>query len=90
MKGCEAPSTITVLKYGGLIFQRCPANFQSTLVLSWMMAHAAFRNQGVLPYPGSLMEQPNKIMEIFGIMDTVKAERDQENAQRQRLEQRGR
>lgn len=47
----------------------------------------AYHRHGVLPYPGSLSDQPNKIIEIFNIMDALRMEREQQQAEQQKREQ---
>lgn len=39
---------------------------------------ACFQNyeRGLLPYPGSVSEQPNKIIEIFNVLSTVRLEHE--------------
>jgi hypothetical protein len=36
----------------------------------------AYHRHGVLPYSGSLSEQPNKIIEIFNVLDSLRQERE--------------
>lgn len=45
-----------------------------------------YHRQGVLPYPGSMSEQPAKIIEIFQVLDELRIEREtklQEEQQRE-------
>lgn len=46
-----------------------------------------YDKHGVLPYPGSLSEQPNKIIEIFNVLSSLKQERDQRTLEDQQREQ---
>lgn len=55
-------------------YKTCPGNLASPAVLSWLDHHESFR-RGVLPFPGSLLEQPNKVLELFGAFDNYYAER---------------
>lgn len=49
------------------------------------MLHEQFSKQ-VLPFPGSLMDQPNHVIEIFRLLDSLKLEHQekQERANRAR------
>lgn len=47
----------------------------------------AFHRHGVLPYSGSLSEQPNKIIEIFNVLDALRAERETKLMEEQKREQ---
>lgn len=47
----------------------------------WM--HQQFTDKGVLPYPGSLTDQPNRIMEVFKLIDQLKHELELENQKAQ-------
>lgn len=50
-----------------LWFKTCPGNFFSYQALNYLEMQQAFEI-GALPYPGSLSDQPNKIIEIFRII----------------------
>lgn len=50
-----------------LKFRTCPGNFFSHQTLNFLEMHHQFES-GVLPYRGSLGEQPNKIIEIFRVI----------------------
>lgn len=39
-------------------------------------------DKGVLPFKGSLTEQPNKIVEVFNLITGLKAEREQESLEK--------
>ena len=52
-----------------------------------IVAFDIYDRHGVLPYPGSLSEQPNKIIEIFNVLSSLKQERDQKLLQEQQKEQ---
>lgn len=50
-------------------------------------AFDVYDRHGVLPYPGSLSEQPNKIIEIFNVLSSLKQERDQKILEEQQRQQ---
>jgi hypothetical protein len=52
-----------------------------------IVAFEAYNKNGVLPYPGSLSDQPNKIIEIFNVLDSLKLEREQRAFEQQQKEQ---
>lgn len=84
LKGCEELSIAQVVRIKKIGLTRCPANFASQGMINWVEAHALFR-QGVLPFPGSLMEQPNKVIEVFRVIDDYKADKAAAEAQRNRM-----
>ena len=66
----------------GLRFSRPLSNFKSDFIhYPWTL----FENyeKGLLPFPGSVSEQPAQIMEIFSIFKALKIE--QENLQNKKL-----
>lgn len=74
-QGCIDPKSYVVHKIDDEIFYyRCPGNFFSRSVTSIMELWNSFQN-GVLPFEGSLVDQPAKIMEIFGVLDRIKHDR---------------
>lgn len=46
-----------------------------------------YHKHGVLPYPGSLSEQPAKIIEIFTVLEQLYLEREQKHLEEQQREQ---
>ena len=52
----------------GVSYYRCIGNFVSDSVLDWVNAHAKFR-QGVMPFPGSYLDQPAKVIELFAALE---------------------
>lgn len=44
--------------------------------------------QGVMPFGGALGEQPNKVIEAFGVVKSFKYEKMKQEQQRQKLKQR--
>lgn len=41
--------------------------------------------QGVLPFPGSMSEQPNKIIELFKMIDLYKQDKMKQEIQKQKM-----
>ena len=52
-------------------FKRCIGNYFNQSVLNWMSIYRAYE-KGILPYPGSYQDQPNKALEVLGIIDSTK------------------
>lgn len=69
-----------------LSFHRCVGNFYSHGVMALMGTYYAYK-EGHLPYPGSLLEQPNKIMEAFSVIEDWKTKKElaEMKAQRERM-----
>lgn len=92
VKGCEVNSSARVVSFKHLHLRRCPANFATQGMINWVESHTLFR-QGVMPFPGALMDQPNKVIELFRVVEDFRAEKAAAEAQRARLKkgmQRGR
>ena len=63
-KGCFGVSANTLHKFDDLEYNTCVGNVVSESALFWVEAEGRF-TQGILPFPGSLTEQPAKVMEVF-------------------------
>jgi hypothetical protein len=72
-KGCFAPRPMVVHKIGDLHFKSCIGNFFDYSVISLMDAHDKL-DKGILPFEGSYMDQPAKVMDIFKIIHNHKQE----------------
>jgi len=78
--GCQEMKSQPIHKIGDEIsFRTCIGNFVRPQVYALLNAHHRF-SQGVMPYAGGLMEQPAKVIEIFGVIDSHRAD----TAQRER------
>ncbi len=63
-----------------LRFRKCPGNYYSQVALNWLEMQQAFE-LGVMPYPGSLADQPNKIIEAFRVISDYRR-KQADNARR--------
>jgi hypothetical protein len=63
------------LKTVGLYFKRPPYNFTSD-ILHYALTLFENYERGVLPFPGSLSEQPAQILEIFSVLRALRNERE--------------
>ncbi len=93
LKGCTGPSFRPMLRDQGLSYLKCPGNFFSNQVGTYMAAFDAYE-EGTMPYPGAFFEQPAKIFEIFGVIRAYKRDKlekqDREQKLRDRLSGHGR
>ena len=89
-KGCFGVLKTAIASIDGASFYTCPGNFVREWAFAYLESYSFFLN-GVLPFSGSLMEQPTKILEIFRVIQAFKNERMMEDAKREReLAKRGR
>jgi len=68
-----------------LLFATCPGNFFSEGALHMIQAHELFE-KGVMPFPGSYMEQPAKVIDIMSIIGSYKAQRILAKAEKERMQ----
>lgn len=73
VKSCREIREKPFLTIDTIKFKTCPGNFTSASVIAWLTHHESFR-RGVLPFPGALLDQPNKVIELFGQFDSHYAE----------------
>lgn len=75
-RGCKTPQKVAIARIGDdLSFRRCPGNFYSHSVAHWYRAYTLYE-KGVMPFPGSYIEQPNKVVELFSIFEAWKVDRE--------------
>jgi len=67
-------------------YRTCPGNFYDLSLPHLLALHKQYEN-GVLPYPGSLMDQPNKILEVFDVIEEYKRARMLEEAEKQKAKE---
>jgi len=82
-KGCWGTSEVIhrLLTPGGSVieFKTCVGNAVRDEWYHWVTLHRQFKN-GVLPYGGSLVDQPAKALEIFSVIDTFEMQKMKEAA----------
>lgn len=64
----------------------CPGNYSTHQVHEFFSWYLKYEQFGILPYPGSLYDQPAKIMEIFDIIGSIKFKKLKERKDRQEME----
>lgn len=83
LKGCSKILKSDVANWRNQItFQTCPVNFYSQAFAVYIDLFRHFEN-GILPFKGGLLEQPNKIMEVFNLIESLKIERSNERQKKQ-------
>lgn len=85
-KGCEQHYAVpihTIIQDNKVMrFTNCIGNYVSMSAVTFIEATRGFEN-GVMPFAGGYMEQPNKIMEIFRIIQAqTLVEKDRKAQQR--------
>jgi hypothetical protein len=79
--GCQEMKGAAIHKIpSGLSFRTCVGNFVRPGLYPLISAHRRFQ-QGVMPYAGGLMDQPAKLIDLFGVIDTHQAERAERERQ---------
>jgi len=86
-KGCYGVLEKPVHNADRMAFSRCIGNFFSYSALGYIEMHGMYE-KGVLPFQGSLGDQPNKVIELFGVVKSFKIEKMEKDHQRQKLKQR--
>jgi hypothetical protein len=69
LKGCY-DFTTKAYKLENIVYKSCVGNFTKNIVY-FLEAFSQYE-KGMLPYNGSLGEQPAKIIEIFNIIDKIR------------------
>lgn len=83
-KGCFSTFPTPILKYRGgqntpmksassVEYFQCPARFYSSFWANIINLHLNY-DRGVMPFPGSVLEQPAKIVEAFNLIHNLKEE----------------
>lgn len=49
----------------------------------FMSLYSAYSSQGILPFPGALVDQPAKIIDIFHVLDQLKYEQEERQMKEQ-------
>lgn len=58
------------IKFDGFQYDRCPGNFYNPGYAQLLDVHRMFKN-GVLAYPGGLMDQPAKYIETMNLIENI-------------------
>jgi hypothetical protein len=72
--GCKGMKETPIHKIGDeLRFRSCIGNFVSPQVFPLLNVYRMYE-RGVMPYPGGVMEQPAKIIDVFQTIENHRAE----------------
>lgn len=78
VKSCYEPNAKKKYQYENIKYYLCPGNYTSRAVLSCIDLYLNYE-KGLLPYKGSLLEQPYKIIQIFQVIEAFRREKDSRN-----------
>jgi len=53
------------------VFRRCPSNYYSG-VAAGLISSASHFDKGILPFSGGLMDQPNKLIAAYSLINSLK------------------
>ena len=89
-KGCFGVKDYKVLSLSdGISFKTCPGNFYSKEVAGLLEAFRSYE-RGVMPFQGALFDQPAKVIEVFGLFSTHRAEQAEQASRRKAMKERSR
>lgn len=83
VKGCHGGRRYT-LKDGereAFVVDKCVGNFWSAGASFWFDQYRHFK-AGMLPFPGTVLQQPAKVMEIFAVIEGLEARRMAKEAEK--------
>ena len=81
-KACSVVKEKPIFTYKDKInYYKCPANFVNMAVVHLIGVNRHLKN-GVMPFGGTLMDQPNKLMEALDLIDSLTNEIEKENQER--------
>jgi hypothetical protein len=81
-KACAIKSQKPIFETeNGIKYYRCPANFANFSIMHFIDMVKHFRN-GVMPFSGSMMEQPNKVIEVLNLIDRILIKNENEEIER--------
>ena len=88
--GCFGNTRRDNYEFGGYIYRTCPGNVFHSDAVFIIELYREFQ-KGIMPYPGSLVEQPAKVMEAFSVIDGYNNRKIAEEQKKQKeLQRRGR
>lgn len=56
-----------------IVYYKCPANYQDNAAQKYMNLYQNYE-KGQMPYPGSVLEQPSKFVELMELVHNLKDE----------------
>ena len=84
-KACEETKETALHAIGTDIgFKTCIGNYYSQWLFPWIEAYQMYQ-KGVLPFPGSMSEQPNKVIELFRVIDSHQSEKTEKRLKKMEM-----
>lgn len=68
-KGCQSPGSVKPI-VENIKFNICIGNFYSQVAAQYIDLYYNYQ-RGVMPYDGTLMDQPSKVIDVFNIIDAL-------------------
>lgn len=81
LKGCYGEVSHIVSKDEDIEFKTCPGNFTNSSVYYYYELFQYYQ-KGIMPFSGTITEQPYKLSEIFGILQKFDLDRLEKQAKR--------
>lgn len=75
---CKFPMEI---RSGNFIFHKCLCNFRNDSFSYYMQLYNSYK-LGMLPFEGSVSDQPAAIMEAFSVIDRLQNERQEQETKK--------
>lgn len=80
-RGCINPTERIQYIFDGKEMYRCPAKFIMPEVKLYIEMYSQYK-KGLLPFRGTVSEQPIKLMDIFDILESAEANAEKERIKR--------
>ncbi len=81
-KGCFGEARTAIILQS-LLFKNCPGNMVDPTMAHVFDLWASYQFHGLLPYPGTMQEQPAHIMELFRLFSHLENERKEQETRTQ-------
>lgn len=82
VKGCVSTPK-TNYKIEGFKLNKCLGNFTSNEIYGYFEMYKLYE-KGIMPFDGAISDQPAKIIDLFNMIDQLKAEKTEENQKKKR------
>lgn len=86
IKGCWKEQSRAVFQSDDIEFYRCPGNYFSYQVVQLLGMEQQFE-KGVMPFEGSMMAQPAKILEIFYMIQRYRQDKLDKDSSNRKLQE---
>ncbi len=79
---CNKVQSSPVYQIDNIQFYTCPCNYRHPNMMFFLQATEAY-SKGILPFSGSLSEQPSYIMDAIALISTLKTQWEMEQQKKQ-------